>query len=74
MCKFKYLIISEKGLVHSIIHLDLIVLAYSYYLFVTNMHNCILNPWKDKWINYDNELRRHEGGDMIKRNNIKPSI
>ena len=44
MCKFKYLIISEKGLVHIIIHLDLIVLAYSYYLFVTNMHNCILNP------------------------------
>ena len=56
MCKFKYVIIPEKGLVSTRNHLDLIISAYNNYYFWPNMKTCVLKLWQDMELFQDTEV------------------
>ena len=55
MCILKDVIISEKGIVRTRNHLDLIISDFNDYFFRTNMQTCILKLWQDEEIFHDME-------------------
>ena len=46
--QLKYVITSEKGIVRTSNHLDLVISASKYYWFPTNMQTFVLKLWQDK--------------------------